>query len=100
MGKSQEISMQDPPVKWEDSMDTPMGATVLHEPKEIRSENEGMVYKMMKLEKGNGLMGATFLHVQATMSAITLASAFFTLETGYDFFLPEFCQIISLIEEV
>jgi hypothetical protein len=44
VGKSQEISMQDPPVKWEDSMDTPMGATVLHEPKEIRSENEGMVY--------------------------------------------------------
>jgi hypothetical protein len=58
------------------------------------------MFKMMKLEKGNGLMGATFLHVQATMSAITLTSAFFTLETGYDFFLPEFCQIISLIEEV
>lgn len=35
VGKCQEISMNGPPVTWEDAMDTPMGATVLHEPKEI-----------------------------------------------------------------
>lgn len=114
IGKTQEIDMKAPLMVWEDSMDTPMGATVLHDPKEIPvallPEYRAHVYKtqqwfdafepLFKSLKGKDLVGGTLLQVQAKMSSITLASAFFTLETGYDVFLPEFHDIVDLTDSI
>lgn len=117
VGKSQEIDMKAPLVNWEDSMDTPMGATVLHEPKEIpvallpeyRAHVSGThqwflafepLFASLQTSPSKDLVGGTLLQVQAKMSAITLASAFFVLETGYDVFLPEFHDIVTLTDSV
>jgi hypothetical protein len=113
VGKSQEISMKNSPMKWEDAMDTPMGATVLHEPKEIPvallPEYRARVSRTqqwfgafeplsqaLRPDKVKDFIGGIMLQVQATMSSVTLASAFFNSETGYDVFLPEFRDIVAL----
>jgi hypothetical protein len=117
VGKTQEIDMKCPPVVWEDSMDTPMGAIVLHDPQEVpisllpeyRAHAFQTkqwftafepLFKALQISKGKDPVGGALLEVQAKMSSVTLGSAFFTLETGYDIFLPEFSDIVALTDSI
>ena len=94
-----------------------MGASVLHDPKEIpvsllpeyrahASQTKQWfaafepLFKKLQISKGRDLVGGVLLQVQAKMSVVTLGSAFFTLETGYDWFLPEFRDIVALTASI
>lgn len=117
VGKSHEIEMKGPPMEWEDAVDTPMGANVLHDPKEIpvallpeyRTHILQMnrwslafqqLYASLRASRHKDLTGATLVLLQAKMSFICLASAFSTMETLYDDFMVEFHEIMALAESV
>lgn len=117
VGKSHEINMKGPPIQWEDSMDTPMGANVLHDPKEIplalppeyrvhASELKRWLlafdplFASLQASRHKDLIGATLVKIQVKMSIICLASAFFILETLYDDFLREFREIVTLTDSI
>ena len=119
IGKTQELEMKEVLVNWEDSMDTPMGNgrnctpgpkinTVALFP-EYRAHGLKTqqwftafepLFHELKSSPHKDLVSAIQLKVQAKMSYVTLASAFFILETGYDVFLPEFRDIVTLVPSI
>lgn len=117
VGKSQEIDMKGLPMAWQGSMDPLMGTTMLHDPKEVpvallpeyRAHTSKMtqwfdafipLFSSLQMEPGRDMIGGTVLLIQAKMSLICLASAFFTLETSYDYYLPEFSEIVALANSI